>query len=152
MRHRQDVAAAALLAMLSFGVYSYRADGPSQTASEKPLSAAIDLLKARGGHDDAGRFLPMFVRVSPELWLPPVPAYATPPIATVRRADQRGRQSAAVFGALGIVLTYAFAADLFRQRALGWIAALLLLSNPAYVTSARSGALDGVWVVPPLLL
>src|SRR5262249_44906746 len=79
-------------------------------------------------------------------------AYATLAIATVRRADQPGRQSAAVFGALGIVLTYAFAADLFRQRALGWIAALLLLSNPAYVTSARSGALDGVWVVPPLLL
>ena len=45
-----------------------------------------------------------------------------------------------------------FACDVFRQRAFGWIAALLLLSNPAYVTSARTGALDGVWVIPPLLL
>jgi 4-amino-4-deoxy-L-arabinose transferase-like glycosyltransferase len=152
LRHRQDVAAAALLATLSFGVYSYRASGPSQTASEKPLNTAIDLLKAQGGHDDAGRFLPVFVRVSSDLWLPPVPPYATLVIATVRRADQPGRQSAAVFGALGVVLTYVFAADLFRERLLAWIAALLLLSNPAYVTSARSGALDGVWVMPPLVL
>jgi hypothetical protein len=150
-RHRH-VAAAALLATLAFGLYSYRADDASQTANEKPLSAAVDLLTARGGHDDAGRFLPVFVRVSPELWLPPVPPYTTLAIATVRRAEQPGRQSAAVFGALGVVLTYAFASDLFRQRAFGWIAALLLLSNPAYLAAARNGALDGVWVIPPLLL
>jgi 4-amino-4-deoxy-L-arabinose transferase-like glycosyltransferase len=94
----------------------------------------------------------MFVRVSSEVWVPPVPAYATLALATVRHVEQPGRQSAAVFGALGVVLTYVFAAGLFRQRALGWLAALLLLSNPAYVASARSGALDGVWVIPPLLL
>jgi 4-amino-4-deoxy-L-arabinose transferase-like glycosyltransferase len=151
-RHRQDVAAAALLATLAFGLYSYRAEDPSQTANEKPLNEAVDLLTTRGGHDDAGRFLPVFVRVSSELWLPPVPVYATLAAATVRRTEQPGRQSAAVLGALGVVLTYVFAVDLFRQRALGWLAALLLLSNPAYVASARSGALDGVWVIPPLLL
>ena len=151
-RHRQDVAAAALLAITAFGLYSYRADEPSQTANEHPLNAAVDLLTARGGRDEAGRFLPLFLRVSPELWLPPLPAYTTLAIATVRRAEQPGRQSAAVFGALGVVLTYAFASDLFRQRAFGWIAALLLLSNPPYVASARNGALDGVWVIPPLLL
>jgi 4-amino-4-deoxy-L-arabinose transferase-like glycosyltransferase len=115
------------------------------------LNAAIDVLTARGGHDDAGRFLPVFVRVSSELWLPPVPVYSTLAMATVRRAEQPGRQSAALFGALGVVLTYVFAADLFRQRPPGWLAALLLLSNPAYVASARNGALDGVWVIPPLL-
>jgi 4-amino-4-deoxy-L-arabinose transferase-like glycosyltransferase len=151
-RDRQDVAAAALLATLAFGLYSYRAQDSLQTANDKPLSAAIDLFTARGGHDEAGRFLPLFVRVSSELWLPPVPVYTTLAVATVRRTEQPGRQSAAVFGALGVALMYAFAADLFRQRALGWIAALLLLSNPAYVASARSGALDGVWVIPPLLL
>jgi 4-amino-4-deoxy-L-arabinose transferase-like glycosyltransferase len=47
---------------------------------------------------------------------------------------------------------YVFASALFRHRALGWLAALLLLSDPAYMASARSGALDGVWVIPPLLL
>jgi 4-amino-4-deoxy-L-arabinose transferase-like glycosyltransferase len=151
-RHRQDFAAAALLATLAFGLYSYRADDPSQTANEAPLTAAVDLLTARGGHDDAGRLLPLFVRVSSELWLPPVPAYTTLGIATVRRAELPGRRSAAVFGALGVVLTYVFAAHLFRQRALGWLAAVLLLSNPAYVASARNGALDGVWVIPSLLL
>src|SRR6202035_2368305 len=81
-----------------------------------------------------------------------IPVYTTLAIATVRRAAQPWRQSAAVLGAVGVVLTYAFAVELFRQRALGWIAALLLLSNPVYVASARNGALDGVWVVPPLLL
>lgn len=151
-RQRQDVAAAALLATLAFGLYSYRTEEPSPTANEKLLNAGVDLLTARGGHDEAGRFLPVFVQVSSELWLPPVPVYATLAIATVRRAEQPGRQSAAVFGALGVVLTYVFAADLFRQRALGWLAALLLLSNPAYVASARNGAVDGVWVIPPLLL
>jgi 4-amino-4-deoxy-L-arabinose transferase-like glycosyltransferase len=151
-RHRQDVAAAVVLAILAFGLYSYRADGQPQTANEKPLSAAIDLLTARGGHDDAGRLLPVFVRVSPELWLPPVPVYTTLAIAAVQRAEQPGRKSAAVFGAIGVVLTYVFASGLFRQRAFGWIAALLLLSNPAYVAAARTGALDGVWVIPPLLL
>ena len=151
-RHGQDAAAAALLAIVAFGLYSYRAGQPSQAANEKPLTAAVDLLTARGGHDDAGRFLPAFVRVSSDLWLPPVPAYTTLAIATVRRAQPPGRQAAAVFGALGVALAYVFACDLFRQRAFGWIAALLLLSNPAYVTSARTGALDGVWVIPPLLL
>ncbi len=151
-RHREDAAAAALLAILAFGLYSYRADEPPQTANEKPLTAAVDLLSARGGRDDAGRFLPVFVRLSSELWLPPVPVYTTLAIATVRRTEPPGRQTAAAFGALGVVLTYAFASDLFRRRAFGWIAALLLLSNPAYVASARSGALDGVWVIPPLLL
>jgi len=151
-RQRLDVAAGALLATLAFGLYSYRAQTPPQTASEKPLKAAIDLLSARGGHDDAGRFLPVFVRISSEVWLPPVPAYTTLAIATLRRAEQPGRVSAAVFGALGVVLTYVFAADLFRQRSLASIAALLLMSNPAYANSARSGALDGVWIIPPLLL
>jgi len=149
---RQDVAAAVLLATLALGLYSYRAKEPPPAANENPLTAAVDLLTARGGRDDAGRFLPVFVRVWPELWLPPVPAYATMAVAAVGRAEQPGRQTAALFGALGIVLTYIFAADLFRRRALGWIAALLLLSNPAYVASARSGALDGVWVIPPLLV
>src|SRR5262245_23950055 len=137
---------------MAFGLYSYRGDEPPQNANEKPLTAAVDLLTARRGRDDAGRFLPAFVRVSSEHWLPPVPAYTTLAIATVHRAEPPGRQSAAVFGALGVVLTYAFASDLFRQRAFGWMAALLLLSNPAYVASARNGALDGVWVIPPLLL
>lgn len=151
-RHRQDVAATALLATLAFGLYAYRADAPPEAANEKPLSAAVDLLRARGGREEAGTFLPMFVRVSSELWVPPVPLYTSLAVATVRRVEQPGRQSAAVFGALGVVLTYIFAADLFRQRALGWFAALLLLFNPAYVVSARSGAIDGVWVIPPLLL
>jgi 4-amino-4-deoxy-L-arabinose transferase-like glycosyltransferase len=151
-RRRQDAAAAALLAIVAFGLYRYRADEPTQTANETPLTAAVDLLMARGGRDDAGRFFPAFVRVSSELWLPPVPAYTTLALTALHRAEPPGRQSAAVFGALGVVLTYAFAAALFRRRALGWIAALLLLSNPAYAAAARNGALDGVWVIPPLLL
>ena len=149
---RQNVAAAAVLGLLAFGVFLYRTDERPPTADEKPLTAAIDLLTARGGHDDAGRFLPVFVRVSSELWLPPVPAYATLAVATVRRTEHAGRWSAAIFGALGVALMAVFAADVFRQQFLGWIAALLLLSNPAYVAAARSGALDGVWVIPPLLV
>ena len=142
-RHRQDIAAAALLAALALGLYVYRAADPPLTANEKPLNAAVDLLTVRGGHDDAGRFLPVFVRASSDLWLPPVPVYSTVAIAAVRRTQHPGRQAAAVFGALGVVLTHACAADLFRQRALGWLAALLLLSNPEYVASARKGTLDG---------
>jgi len=151
-RHRQDIAAAALLAVLALGLYMCRAGEPPPTANEKPLDAAVDLLTVRRGHDDAGRFLPVFVRVSSELWLPPVPVYTTLAIAAVRRAEHPGRQAAAVVGAIGIALMYVFAADLFRQRALGWLAALLLLSNPAYVASARTGTLDGVWIIPPLLI
>ena len=150
--HRQDVAAAVLLATVAFGLFSYRADDPLQTANEKPLSAAVDLLMARRGHDDAGRFLPLFVRVSSDLWLPPVPVYTTLAVATVRRVEQPGRQEAAVFGAIGVVLTYVFASALFGRRSFGWIAAILLVCNPAYVASARSAAVDGVWVIPPLLL
>ena len=62
--HRQDVAAAALLATLALALYSYRAAEPPETTIEKPLNAAVDLLTARGGRDDAGRLLPVFVRVS----------------------------------------------------------------------------------------
>jgi hypothetical protein len=67
-------------------------------------------------------------------------------------ATEPARRSAAVFGALGVGLMYAFAVNLFRQRALAWLAAILLLTNPAYVTSARSGAADGVWTIAPLLI
>src|SRR5205823_5307547 len=103
IRDHQNVAAAALLATLAFGLYSYRAEKPSPTVSEQPLRAAVDLLTARHGHDDAGRFLPLFVRVSSELWLPPAPAYSTLAIATIGRTEQPGRQSSAVFGALGVI-------------------------------------------------
>jgi len=144
--------AAVVLAALALGLYSYRAQQPPQTANEEPVNSAVDLLTTRGGHDEGGRFLPLFIRVGPDRWVPPVAAYATLAIAAVAHADRPARQAAALFGAVGIVLLYAFAADLFGRRALGWIAALLLLSNPAYVAAARSGALDGVWVVAPLLL
>ena len=93
-RHRQDIAAAALLAVLALGLYMYRAGEPPPTANEKPLNAAVDLLTVRRGYDDAGRFLPVFVRVSSELWLPPVPVYTTLAIAAVRRAEHPGRQAA----------------------------------------------------------
>jgi hypothetical protein len=149
---RQDIAAAALLAALAFGVFSYRAAAPPLTEDEKPLSAAVDLLHANGGRDDAGRFLPLFVRVSSEVWLPPVPVYASVVMATMRRDGQPGRRAAAVFGALGVALTYWFAVALFRRPALGWIASLVLLCCPAYVIGARSGALDGVWVIPLLVV
>src|SRR5262245_11752835 len=133
-------------------LFTYRAADPPQAATEQPLRAGVDLLTARGGHDEAGRFLPVFVRVSSDLWLPPIPAYATLATMSVRRAPQPARFAAAMFAALGIVLAYAFAVDLFGSRAFGWIAALLLLANPAYAIAARSGALDGVWIVPPLLV
>src|SRR5262245_13224883 len=110
---------------MAFGLYSYGADRPPRAANEQPLSAAVDLLSARRGHDDAGRFLPVMIRVSPELWVPPIPAYTTLSVAAMRRVAQPGRQAAAACGALGVVLTYVFAVTLFRQRALGWIAALL---------------------------
>jgi hypothetical protein len=149
---RRDVVTAALLTTLGFALYSYGAAKPPSTASEQPLRAAVDLLSAHRGHDDAGRFLPVFVRITPELWLPPVPVYTVWTIATIGRTDQPARLVAAVFGALGIGLTYVLALALFRQRALAVIAALLLLSNPAYLVAARSGAADGVWIIPPLAL
>ena len=145
------MAAAALLATLALALFSYRAAEPPATTIEQPLDAAVDLLAAHSGRDDAGRLLPVFVRVSSELYVPPIPAYATLAMSAAR-TSQPGRRAAALFGALGVVLTYVFASDLFRLRAFGWVAALLLLTNPAYLTSARSGAVDGAWVIPPLLL
>jgi len=94
----------------------------------------------------------MFVQVASDRWIPPVSVYATWAMTTVWHSGQPARRSAALFSALGVGLMYAFAAGLFRQPALGWIAALLLLTNPAYVVSARSGAADGVWAIPPLLI
>src|SRR5262245_26987922 len=137
--------------MMAFGLYSYRAGQPP-TAAEQPLSAAVDVLTARGGHDAAGRFLPLSVQVASDMPVPPLPAYASLAIATASPTGQPPRRAAALCGAIGVGLTYIFAAGIFRQRALGWIAALLLLTTPPYAASARTGALDGVWVIPPLLL
>src|SRR5262245_58336603 len=75
-RRRPDVVAAALLATLAYALYSYRAQTPAQSTIEQPLHAAVDLLRSHGGHDDGGRWLPLFVQISPELWLPPVPVYS----------------------------------------------------------------------------
>src|SRR5262249_43398588 len=130
-QHRQDLAALVLLAALSFGLYTYRAADRPPVAREQPLGAAVDLLTARGGHDDAGRWLPLFVRVSSDLWIPPVPAYVTLTLGKVQRDGQPGRRAAALVGALGVVLAFVFASEVFRQRELGWVAALLLLCNPA---------------------
>ncbi len=149
---RHDVGAAVALAVLGLAMYSYRAQESASTASEQTLRLAVDLLTVRHGHDEAGRFLPVFVEAGPALWLPPVSPYATWAMTTVKRIDQAGRRSAAVFGAVGVALTYAFALTLFGRRALAWIAGVLLLTNPAYVASARSGAVDGVWIIPPLLI
>jgi hypothetical protein len=149
---RQDVAAAVVLSLLAFTMYSYRAQERPPAAVEQPVRAAVDLLSARRGHDAAGRFLPVFVEVASDRWLPPVVPYTTWAIATVWRATEPARRSAALFGALGVGLMYSFAVNLFRQRAFGWLAGVLLLTNPAYVMSARSGAADGVWTIPLLLI
>jgi 4-amino-4-deoxy-L-arabinose transferase-like glycosyltransferase len=149
---RQDIVASAVLAIVAFGLFSCRASEPPPRASERPLNAAVDLLTAHHGHDASGRFLPLFIEVSSELWVPPVAAYATLAGTAVHGAEQPSRQVAALFGALGIALVYVFAAAMFRRRPLAWLAALLLLTTPAYVTSARSGTLDGVWVIPSLVL
>jgi hypothetical protein len=149
---RQDVAAVAVLVALALVMYSYRAQESPPAAAEQPMRAAVDLLSARAGHDTAGRLLPVFVQVATDRWVPPAGPYTTWAITTVTRARQPARRSAALFGALGVSLTYVFGMCLFRERALGWIAAVLLLTNPAYLTSARSGAADGVWAIPTLLI
>src|SRR5262249_29409160 len=135
---RQDAAVSVFLAVLGFALYSYRAQDSPPTVAEQPLRAAAELLTSRSGHDQAGRFLPLFVEVGPELWLPPASPYATSVMRTVWPAGQPERRSAATCGALGVALTYVFALLLFRQRALTWTAALLMLTNPAYVTVART--------------
>jgi hypothetical protein len=133
-------------------MYTYRAQNSPSTAAEQPIRAAVDLLSARGGHDAAGRFLPVFVEVAADRWLPPLAPYTTWAIGAMSRPKEPARRSAALFGALGVGLMYAFAANLFRRRALGWLAAALLVTNPAYLMSARSGAADGVWSIPPVVI
>jgi len=152
IRSRQDIAAAVLLAALAFGLYSYRLEDAPRTSSEQPLHHAVDLMRAHGERDSAGRWLPLFVQIAPEVWIPPVPVYATLATAAVHRTAHPERRSASVWAVVGVLLTYMFATGLFRRRLLGGLAALLLLTNPAYMTAARSGALDGVWVIVPLLL
>src|SRR5262245_53363486 len=102
--------------MTAFALYSWRAEQPP-TAAEQPLSAAVDLLTARGGHDAAGRFLPLFVQVASDMSVPPLPTYASLAIATVSHTGRPSRRAAALCGAIGVGLTYIVAAGIFRQRA-----------------------------------
>jgi hypothetical protein len=147
---RHDVIAIVVLMTLALSMYAYRAQDSPPTATEQPMSAAVDLLSARAGHDAAGRLLPVFVQVASDRWLPPVGPYTTWATTTVWHARQPARRSAALFGALGVGLMYIFAMGLFRHRVIAWIAAALFLTNPAYLSSARSGAADGVWTIPAL--
>src|SRR5262245_6099266 len=62
----------ALLFAASLAIYAWKAGEPALRTDERPLAGQAAAIAA-SGRDSSGRFLPLYVRASDEIWLQPIP-------------------------------------------------------------------------------
>jgi 4-amino-4-deoxy-L-arabinose transferase-like glycosyltransferase len=95
----------------------------------------------------------LFIQVSQEVWLEPIPTYGSLFIAKAGSAHANPERWVAVLvGTMDVVLTYFLAVRLLHSSSLGCVAAILLLCSPAHVIYSRIAPTDGVWVLPFVLV
>jgi hypothetical protein len=112
-----------------------------------------------GGHDIDGRILPVFVHVSGNAWLPPLPVYASAVILKFRSSSAppapqiaQLRLIVAIVGIVDVLLVYVLVVRVFESPALAFLAGLMVLVSPAHFRYSRLASSDGVWQVPFVIL
>ncbi len=98
---------------------------------------ALSLLKT--GRDYSGNFLPMHIQSLAE-WRTPLYIYASiPTIAFFGISSLGVRLPAAVFGILGILITYFLTKELTKNKYIGLISAILISILPWHIHYSRAG-------------
>ena len=98
---------------------------------------ALSLLKT--GRDYSGNFLPMHLQSLAE-WRTPLYIYASIPTVAIFGISPFGvRLPAAIFGILGILVTYFLAKELTKNKYISLISAFLLTILPWHILYSRTG-------------
>ena len=151
--HVRHLAAISALVLLSAWLYGSKLDHEPLRQEEIQLGTSSSALVSDGWQDREGRHFPLLLHVSEETWLEPFPTYLAA-LMTTRRADpiDQLRWIAVLVGMLNVLFIYVLASRLFVSRAYGFLAAALLLLNPAHFTYSRIVVRDGVWMLPFVLV
>src|SRR5262245_3565379 len=137
----------AALVIVAVSVYGH---GPGLRVAESEIEMQARMLVENRGHDRDGRMLPLFVH-GEHGWLAPGPVYVTAVLKLIPFGAPNARWSAALFGAVSVLLLYAFVIRCGHRAAVGFTAAVLLLFTPSHVIFSRTASADGVWHVPFIL-
>jgi len=148
--HLRSAATASVLAGLALLLYGTRLGSPIYSTAEVALLRQAQSV-AVSGRDIEGHLTPLFFRVAEDRWLQPLPVYATAAVATVASAHTAGRLTAAVVGAMNVVLLFVLVRRLFPDPWVPVGAALLLMLTPAHFVYARTGV-DAVFILPFVLV
>lgn len=150
-RHNTWLLAGALV-ILSGLVYGHGLAVPAALAHEGEIQAQAVVLADHRGHDPEGRMLPLFLHGDRDVWLAPVPVYATAVLITLApSASVHARWAAVVFGMTDVLLLYVVVVRCFRRAVVGFAAALVLLFTPSHVLFSRTAAPEGIWPLPFIL-
>jgi len=143
---------AVMLAAVTFGVYAIALNRRAVNGQEQVLASASEALRAHRGRDADGRFMPLFVHVGGDTWLPGAQVFAA---ATIDRSGSSSpppiRWIVVFTGALDVMMMFALAMRICASAPLGCVAALLLLFTPAHAQFSRLAIQDGVWPLPLLM-
>jgi 4-amino-4-deoxy-L-arabinose transferase-like glycosyltransferase len=146
---------ASIVLFLAAAIWLYGADlgAPQRQPDELQLQSQAAALAAGRARDDAGRFLPVFIRATGDVWLPPMPVYASVLLTTlspVFPADVRW--AAVLLSGLNVALLFVLADQVLHRKPLAFAAAVLLLLTPAHFTYGRIATRDGIWQLPFILV
>ena len=142
-------APAVVLLALSIHLYGTHLGEHVMQPEELRLAGASTALSTSSWHDASGRFLPLFVQVSGDVWLAPVPVYATALLMKVGLpSTAEVRWTAALMGTLDVLLLYCIVIRVFRSLPLAFVSGLMVLLAPAHLTYSRLASADGIWQLP----
>lgn len=152
MRTTVTVALLSALVLAVVALYATRlAYAPPPLHRDEVVVARQAQALASTAHDLNGRFLPLYVRVRDDAWLPPVAVYLTVLVLKILPVSVWAvRLPSALVGVLDVILLYAIARRLFRREHLALVAAGLLAMTPAHFIHARL-TMDAIYPVPFIL-
>ena len=111
---------------------------PPLSSDESAFHAQAQSIASNGGRDTTGRLTPLFVQVSDELWLQPIPVYTTAAVLAVTSTGEWGSRLSTVRPVvLGAILIYFIARRLFRRDWLAITCSALFALTPALFAHAR---------------
>ncbi len=134
----RSIVTAGAIAGVTLLLYVPRLGPPPPLSSDEAVFYAEAQSIASHGRDTAGRFAPLFLQVSEETWLQPIPVYTTAAVLAVTGTGEWGARFGSVRPiVLGAVLIYLIGRRLFRREWLAIACSGLFVATPALFAYAR---------------
>ena len=144
----RSIVTAGAIAGVTLLLYVPRLGPPPPLSSDEAAFYAEAQSIASNGRDTAGRLAPLFLQVSEETWLQPIPVYTTAAVLAVTGTGEWGSRFASVRPVvLGAVLIYLIGRRLFRREWLAIACSGLFVATPALFAYARIAG-DGPYPLP----